>query len=203
MNRLIIENLYFQALGPISLAVGTSECIGISGPSGAGKSLFLRAVADMIPYAGKISLDGTESVQMSAPQWRKKVGLLPAESFWWFDTVGDHFKKIDEKCLESVGFNKDVLKWQISRLSSGERQRLALIRLLANEPDALLLDEPTANLDTENMARVEQLLQTYRVENKAAVIWVSHDAAQLRRTSSRFLIMNNGKLMIQQPTTDN
>jgi ABC-type iron transport system FetAB ATPase subunit len=204
LDGLKIENLCFQTLGPISLTVARSECVGMTGPSGAGKSLFLKAVADMIPCTGKISLDGTESAQMSGPQWRKKAGLLPAESSWWFDTVRPHFKTVDENRLESVGFYKDVLEWEVSRLSSGERQRLALIRLLANKPDVLLLDEPTANLDAENIIRVEKLLQTYRLENKTAVIWVSHDTEQLKRVSTRsFLIIDNGKLMIQQQTTGN
>ncbi|QTA90239.1 ABC transporter ATP-binding protein [Desulfonema magnum] len=197
MNGLKIENLYFHTIGPVSLSVAKSECVGIMGPSGAGKTLFLRAIADMDPHTGKIFLNGTESAQISGHQWRRQVGLLPAESSWWLDTVGEHFdKNINKKWLSAVGFDADVAKWEISRLSSGERQRLALLRLLANRPECLLLDEPTANLDPENITRVEKFLETYQRENKPSVIWVSHDSEQLSRISTRCFILKNKSLII-------
>jgi putative ABC transport system ATP-binding protein len=74
-----------------------------------------------------------------------------------------------------------VLEWTVSRLSTGERQRLALARLLALQPQVLLLDEATANLDPPNRDRVEDLIQDYRREQGAAVLWVSHDPDQRRR----------------------
>ncbi len=196
---LKIENLYFHIIGPLNLSIARSECVGVTGPSGAGKTLFLRAVADIDPCTGKISLHGTESVLAPPPEWRKQAGLLPSESVWWFDTVGEHFpvsqneywKQKDIKCFEALSFETDVLNWKISRLSSGERQRLAILRLIANRPKALLLDEPTANLDAENITRVEKFLETYRLENQAAVIWVSHDIEQLGRVSNRRFLLKN------------
>jgi len=180
--------------------------VGVTGPSGAGKTLFLRAVADMDSCTGKISLHGTESVRMPPSEWRKQAGLLPSESVWWFDTVGEHFpssrdeywKQKDIKYFEALGFEADVLNWEVSRLSSGERQRLAILRLLVNRPDALLLDEPTANLDAENITRVEKFLETYWLENQVAVIWVSHDIEQLRRVSSRCFLLKNSTLTESQ-----
>ena len=86
------------------------------------------------------------------------------------------------------------MDWEIARLSSGERQRLALVRLLANHPKALLMDEPTANLDAENIIRVETLVKTYQRENKTPMIWVSHDTGQLDRVASRRLLLKNGGL---------
>lgn len=199
---LKIENFHFHTIGPLNLNVAKSECIGITGPSGVGKTLFLRAVADMDPWTGKISLHRTESVRTPPPEWRKQVGLLPSESVWWFDTVREHFsisrnefwKQKDIKFFEALGFETDVLNWKVSRLSSGERQRLAVLRLIANQPEALLLDEPTANLDAENIARVEKFLEMYWLENQAAVIWVSHDTEQLKRVSNRRFLMENRTL---------
>ena len=196
MNSLKIKDLFFHSIGPVNLRVDSAECVCITGPSGAGKSLFLRSLADMEPYRGKISLDGVNAMQMAAPKWRKKVGMLPAESAWWFDTVGEHFSRSPESTetewFKTLGFDNDVLKWQISRLSGGERQRLALLRLLANCPKSLLLDEPTANLDAENTGRVEKLLETYRLENGTPVIWVSHDPEQLKRVSNRGFLLKEG-----------
>ncbi|MDM8522529.1 ATP-binding cassette domain-containing protein [Desulfococcaceae bacterium HSG8] len=197
MDRLKIENLSFHNIGPVSLSIASSECIGITGPSGSGKTLFLRAIADMEPYSGRIFLDDIESVSFSGPEWRKKVGLLPAESAWWHDTVGEHFQQKTEQgwdgsWFETLGFDPDVETWSINRLSSGERQRLALLRLLSNRPKALLLDEPTANLDPENTDRVEKLLENYRIENEPAVIWVSHDVRQLGRVADRRFLLREG-----------
>lgn len=113
-----------------------------------------------------------------------------AESCWWFDTVGDHFEFLENindinGWLTQLDFNPDVMNWQVNRLSTGEKQRLAIIRLLANRPRALLLDEPTASLDKKNIEKVEDLLTGYRKENNAPTIWVSHDPEQEKRIASR------------------
>ena len=195
MERLRIEDLYIHTIGPFNLIVKRSECIGITGPSGVGKTLFLRSVADMIPHTGRVCLDHTESSEMTGPEWRKKVGLLPSESSWWFDTVGEHFNSVEEKWLKALGFDGQVMQWEISRLSSGERQRLALLRLLGNRPKVLLLDEPTANLDSDNIVQAEKFLSDYWIETESSVIWVSHDIAQLKRISSCCFILKDNELL--------
>lgn len=190
MNYFSVENLAFHTFSDINLSLSKAECIGLSGPSGVGKSLFLRALADLDPHEGKISLDGILSDAMPAHLWRRQVALLPAEAAWWHTTVGEHFNGIDFQWLSQLGFDETVLKWQISRLSSGERQRLALLRVLCNHPKLLLLDEPTANLDSENSRKVENLVASIRIETKMAVIWVSHDIEQLKRISTYYLVLN-------------
>lgn len=190
---LKIEDLRFQDIGPLNLEVAQGECVGITGASGIGKSLFLRAVADMDPHEGRVLLDGVDSGKIPPPEWRKRVGLLPAESAWWFDTVEPHISRNGWKGLERLGFPPDVFDWQIARLSSGERQRLSLIRMLANGPSVLLLDEPTANLDAESGARVEAFLGDYRNEKRPAILWVSHDISQIERAADRrFRLLKTG-----------
>jgi energy-coupling factor transporter ATP-binding protein EcfA2 len=88
-----------------------------------------------------------------------------------------------------LGLGSDVLQWQVQRLSTGEKQRLAILRLLANRPRALLLDEPTASLDRENVDRAEGLLLEFCRDHKAPIIWVSHDPGQLERVAERTVIM--------------
>jgi ABC-type iron transport system FetAB ATPase subunit len=197
MDGLCIENLKFPGMGPITLRVGPGACVGLSGPSGSGKTRLLRAVADMMPHTGEIFLDGAEANTMPAHQWRRRVGFLPAESAWWHERVGDHFPSPDADGLRQLGFSPDVFSWEVSRLSSGERQRLALLRLLAGAPKALLLDEPTANLDSSNTARVEAMIAAYRRRNDASVIWVGHDPAQLRRVAAIRFILHGGNLVRQ------
>ena len=115
------------------------------------------------------------------------MGLLAAEAGWWADRVGDHFAEVDVEALAALGFQPGIMDRAVRGLSSGERQRLALLRLLANRPEALLLDEPTANLDGEMTARVEALIEDYRRRHGAPVLWVSHDPAQARRVAGRRL----------------
>ncbi|HEC17921.1 MAG TPA: ATP-binding cassette domain-containing protein [Gammaproteobacteria bacterium] len=187
MSRLQVNELRTHGRGPYSLYIADGECVSLRGPSGAGKSLLLRAIADLDPHQGQVQLDDTPCTQIPAPQWRRRVSLLPAESQWWADEVGAHFAGRECPWLRPLGFGPEVMGWQVSRLSSGEKQRLALARALMNRPQALLLDEPTASLDAANVAAVERLVAGYRTDTGAAVLWVSHDAAQAERVGARHL----------------
>ncbi|MCP4043079.1 MAG: ATP-binding cassette domain-containing protein, partial [Gammaproteobacteria bacterium] len=179
-------------------SLNTGECIAVSGPSGGGKTCLLRVVADLDPCEGKIWLDGVSRDHFPPPSWRRFVGLLSPESAWWDDVVGVHFDNPDTNLLKELRFPANVMDWTVSRLSSGERQRLALVRLLCNRPRVLLLDEPTANLDPANVARVEELVTEYRHTTDAAVLWVSHDPQQLARVGGRHLRMVAGRLQEEE-----
>ena len=103
-------------------------------------------------------------------------------------------RQVDE-LLNSLGFETDVMEWVVHRLSSGEKQRLAIARLLANHPRALLLDEPTANLDSANSSRAESLLLEDCRAGTFPVVWISHDEDQLGRVAdSRFVMQSTGLL---------
>jgi ABC-type iron transport system FetAB ATPase subunit len=191
---LQIKNLCRLMLGPVSFDVAAGECLCLSGPSGAGKSLLLRAIADLDPHDGEVWLDGV-ACQASAPSaWRRRVGLLPPESRWWLPRAIDHFHDGEPQSLEALGLDAGLLGEPVARLSSGERQRFALLRLLANEPQVLLLDEPTANLDPVSSRRVEAVVADYRRTRRAAAIWVSHDPAQVARVADRHLELADGML---------
>jgi ABC-type multidrug transport system ATPase subunit len=193
-DRLTLESFSCRAVHELQMSLAPGECMGVTGPSGVGKSQFLRAVADLEPYEGRMLLDGLAADQILPPLWRRQVGLLPAESAWWFDTVGEHFERMPTDWLAQLGFDKQIGEWQIGHLSSGERQRLALVRLLLNRPKVLLLDEPTANLDVENIHRVESVLAEFRTTHHPGIIWVGHDLEQLKRWCDRIFILRDKTL---------
>lgn len=199
MASLRLDALCPRGLAPVNLTVAAGELVFVSGPSGAGKSLLLRALADLDPHAGEVWLGDEARSAMAPSRWRRRVGLLPAESCWWADGVGEHFLPSTtgddlKRLLAGLGFEPDVRDWSVARLSTGERQRLALARLLAQEPEALLLDEATANLDPSNRERVETVVTGYRSARAAAVIWVSHDPEQRERLGGRQFAIRDGRV---------
>ena len=199
MAGLRLDGLSTMLLREVDLTLATGERIFLSGASGSGKSLLLRAVADLDPHRGEVWLDELPRSRLTPPEWRRRVGLLPAESHWWAETVGEHWRapvadSPIEALLVALGFDVDVSGWAITRLSTGERQRLALARLLLNQPQALLLDEATANLDSVNRERVETVLEDYRAAHATAMLWVSHDPEQRVRLGGRRLVIRENRL---------
>jgi ABC-type iron transport system FetAB ATPase subunit len=192
---LVVEQLQRLGFGPFDLTVAPGECVGIAGPSGAGKSVFLRMIADLDPHAGSVRFDDTRCADMPAPAWRRLVAYVPAESGWWAERVGEHFadRAAATALLPRVLLADDVMSWPVTRLSTGERQRLALIRALIQQPRVLLLDEPTSALDPSATQAVERLLGE-ALARGTAIVLVSHDAHQAQRLARRRFRMEGGRL---------
>lgn len=195
---LEVDELTFLTNGPYRLTVKEGQCVGLSGRSGVGKTQLLRAIADLLPHGGEIRLRGVDCQSMPAPQWRNMVTMVPADSCWWFDRVGDHFSPGVahglSPLLARLGFGEEVCDWEVSRLSTGERQRLALVRALILEPTVLLLDEPTSALDRFHTGQVEALLAEKQEWSRLAMIWVSHDPQQLQRVATRIFSVEQHRL---------
>lgn len=180
--------------GPFNFKVNAGECVCISGASGAGKTVLLRAIADLDPYQGDVFVDDTLCASISANAWRKRVGYITAESVWWHDTVAPHFHNLPQEWLTQLALDATILQRHIAKCSTGERQRLALLRVLQNRPEVLLLDEPTASLDDENSKRVEALLNQYKTTQQAALLWISHSIQQQQRVSNRVMLLQHQQL---------
>lgn len=192
--RLLVRKLSNAVLREVSFQLAAGEIVCIRGPSGAGKSRLLRAICDLDENHGEVRLDDTSRETIAAPRWRRLTALLPAESTWWEDTAGAHFPRQPPYPPEDLGLEAGILHQPMERLSSGERQRLALLRVLALEPRVMLLDEPTSNLDAENGRRMEDLVRRHVAATDASVLWITHDGAQAARMARRTLTMDAGTL---------
>lgn len=194
MPSLRLIKLSRPGLKEASLTIERKQTLLLSGPSGSGKTLLLRAIADLDKNQGEVWLDNSERASFKPADWRAQVAYIPAESHWWGDLVEQHASFWEIDLLNQLGFDKDVLKWSVNRLSSGEKQRLALARTLSHEPKALLLDEVTANLDHENTLRVETLIKHYQETRHSPILWVSHAPEQRDRLGGLQMTINQGAL---------
>lgn len=184
-------------LKPVTLNVNAGECCAIMGASGSGKSLLLRQIADLDPGSGEVELAGQKRSTMPATVWRKKVAYCQPKPGWWTDRAEAHFPadKTSElqQLITALGLRHDILSSMVYTLSSGESQRLGLARSLLQNPDVLLLDEPTASLDDNATAAVEALIKQRR-QNGCAIILVTHSEAQARRLAGQCWLMQDGVL---------
>lgn len=178
------------ALPPRDLSLAGGELVALSGPSGVGKSVLLRALADLDYTEGSLCLEGKDRCDIPAPLWRQQVCYLGAESGWWLDDVAPHFANPDSArpMLARLDLGDDLFDGPVSRLSSGERQRLALIRALSLFPRVLLLDEPTAALDGGRREMAEDLIRDFITPDRA-VLFVSHDDEQIDRLADRTITL--------------
>ena len=179
---LRVDYLAVPGLPTLSFEVAAGECLTVEGPSGSGKTRLLRAIADLDPAGGYVHFEGVERGEMPGPEWRRRVRYAAAEPAWWAATAREHFPlgaKL-ERLLSALGLDTHHLDRPLSELSTGERQRLGLIRALADEPRVLLLDEPTSALDATAAAMAEELIK-FQLLAERIVLLVSHDADQIER----------------------
>jgi ABC-type iron transport system FetAB ATPase subunit len=195
--RLSIGGLHSPLAGPFDIALAAGACAAISGASGSGKSLFLRMIADLDPNEGDVRLDGQPRTAMAAPAWRARVTYVAAESGWWRDAVAEHFAPaslaLARDLAGELGVGRAPFDGPVQQLSTGERQRLALVRALVLDPPVLLLDEPTGPLDPDSVGKVEALLRA-RLAEGVAILLVSHDPRQAERLGATRYLMRDRRL---------
>jgi ABC-type sulfate/molybdate transport systems ATPase subunit len=190
---LRVEHLRIGDMTPLTFEVPSSECLAVEGASGAGKTRVLRAIADLEAAPGQVFLDGAERNEMTVIEWRGLVRYCAAEPAWWTDKprgsmpedpVGGRI----ERLMAALRLDMALLDRPIAQLSTGERQRLALVRALVDEPQVLLLDEPTSSLDPESIALVEELIRFHLLAG-GSVVLVTHDRDQIDRLAHARLLL--------------
>ncbi len=191
---LAVDTLNRPGMPTISFALKDGDCLAVMGPSGSGKTLLLRAIADLDPSDGDISLDGEHKEEVAAPEWRRRISYVAAEPGWWAATPAEHFGDwtAAHALAEALLLSSDIGAAPIVQLSTGERLRLALMRALVTAPRFLLLDEPTGALDMATTEAVESVLRQ-RMADGVGIVLVTHDSEQATRLADSVLRLENGQ----------
>jgi tungstate transport system ATP-binding protein len=192
----------------VDVALGDPGITALMGPNGAGKSLLLRLLSGLLaPDQGRVTWAGSQPERERANQ----VGLVfhrpvmlrrsaLANITFALKVAGTprHARKVRARAALARGGLEALANAPARVLSGGEQQRLALVRALAPEPQALLLDEPTANLDPGSTLAIETLIREAAAAGMC-ILLVTHDPAQARRLADRIAFMHAGNLQAPVP----
>jgi len=201
------------ALRKISMEIGEREFIGVAGPSGAGKTTLMQLFTGLLrPTQGRVIIDGVELWSRSSlrRQVRRRIGLVFQfpENQLFADTVfedvafgpghlgltGHEVRQRVEEAMLRVGLSPDRYGHRSPfQLSEGEKRRVALAGVLAMRPEVLVLDEPTAALDSVGVTLVKRVLQDLH-RSGVTILWISHDLDLLFESVQRFLLLREGTL---------
>ncbi len=209
MNAIEVKNLEksygnFKALKGINFSVSTGEIFGFLGPNGAGKTTTIKIITTMLPPdSGETYVLG-HSVIDESKEVRRKIGVLP-EAFGFYEEMsalsylsfnGSFYRKDERRCkemLKLVGLEK-VADRKISTFSHGMRQKLGLALAMLNDPEVLVLDEPTNGLDPKAIFEFEEIIKGLKDEGKT-IFLSSHILPEVQKLCDRVCIINEGSVV--------
>ncbi len=200
----------------LSFSLARGQFVGLVGANGSGKSTVVRALSRVLPPArGQVLLDGADIHRMSARELARRMAVVPqqvsvgfpftarevvlmgrAPHLSRFGMERERDYEIADRCLALTGVEAFADR-PITNLSGGERQRCLIARALAQEPDVLLLDEPTAHLDINHQIEILDLLRALTAERGLATLVVLHDLNLASQYCDHLLLLAGGRLLAQ------
>ena len=211
MFPLIAENLVVEfkgqrILGPIGLNLVKGDIAVILGPNGSGKTTLLKSLHGIIKIKnGGVSWSCPKSESMAKQMFVFQSPVMLRRSVFenltypltLCKTPKAEINRLADEWVSRISL-KEVIHIAATRLSRGEKQKLALARALITKPEMLFLDEPTASLDGKTTLEIEKLLQNC-AENGTTIMMSTHDIGQAKRLAKNILFLNKGKLESTQP----
>jgi iron complex transport system ATP-binding protein len=198
-------------LDEVTLKVAEAEVVSLVGPNGSGKTTLLKCIDRMLkPKKGAILMEGKDVSKLGSRQVTKLLGYVPqaaANAFpcTVFDAiligrrphlswgVGEKERKVVSQILRLMGLEEMAMR-MFDEISAGERQKVLIARALAQEPEVLLLDEPTSNLDLRHQLEVLNLITAVAGEKGIAAIMAMHDLNLASRFSDKIIALREGKV---------
>ncbi|MGM0608415.1 MAG: ABC transporter ATP-binding protein [Candidatus Muiribacteriota bacterium] len=195
----------FTAVDSIDLEIRRGEILGLLGPNGAGKTTTMRMITGFFPHtSGYIEIDD-KNILNNPLEIREKIGYLPESNPLYFDMrVFEYLiyvaklKKVKNPLeraswvIEKTGL-EEMQKRLIGKLSKGYKQRVGIAQALINEPEILILDEPTVGLDPRQIVEIRELIRSFAKEH--TVILSTHILPEVSVTCDRAAIMHRGKII--------
>lgn len=207
-----------QVLRNVDLSIASGEMLGVIGPNGSGKSTLLRVLSGALPpVCGGAMVAGRDILRLRARERAKLVGVVGQETaltfafpVWDLVAMGRHAHLAPLSGL--TAHDRDVVRWALERtdclhlrqrliteLSGGELQRVIIARALAQEPRALLLDEPTSQLDLNHQLEIGCLLRDLNRERGMTIVWVSHELNLAAEFCERIVMVADGGVIADGP----
>jgi iron complex transport system ATP-binding protein len=205
-------------LDGVDLHVGAGELVGLLGRNGAGKTTLLRVLAGVLaPAAGTVELAGRPVLEWPRREFARRVAVIPQEreevlpfrvgevvlmgraphqTRFAFDSASD--LAAAREAMATAGVTELAGRYP-DQLSGGEWQRVRVARALAQEPELLLLDEPTAHLDLHHRWQLYELLDRLRAERGCGVLVISHDLHPLLDRAGRVVLLDGGRVAADGP----
>ena len=213
--RLKIRDMEFEyASRPVLKDINMNFCAGeisaVCGPNGVGKSTFIKCLNRLLKPRGTVTLENNDLSRMSMRSVAKHIGYVPQRinnvfsvtvfemvlmgrcpHIGWNSSESDREKVIS--ILKLMGLEDHALT-DFNHLSGGQQQKVIISRALAQEPDVLLLDEPTSSLDLKHQIEVMELLEGMASEKKMSVIMAVHDLNLATRYADKIILMKDGTI---------
>ena len=194
----------FSAVNDVSFSIPTGQIVGLLGPNGAGKTTTMRMITGYLaPSEGEILIDGVD-ITKAPVESKKKIGYMPESAPLYGEMIVEDYlkyiaemygenpeEKVPALCAE-CGL-KEVMSKNISELSRGNRQRVALAHALMHDPEILILDEPTSGLDPNQVEDVRAIIR--EIGKTRTVIVSTHILSEVETICSRAIIISGGKVV--------
>ena len=218
MVKLEISNLQkkfdnFEAVKKITFSIAANQTVALLGPNGCGKTTTIAMILGLItPTSGSITINhqlltkdhhylskmNFASPYVELPKKLKVIENLKVYAMMY--EVANAKTKI-EQLVEELNL-APILYKKTGELSSGQRNRVSLAKALINDPEILLLDEPTASLDPDTGDFIRTFLETYKKKNSMAILLASHNMDEVTRLSDYVLMMKEGSIIDEGTATD-
>jgi len=198
VNNLHVSYEEQKIISDLSFTVLKREILVFLGPNGAGKTTLLRALQNLLPYQGDVSWNAQKISYLPPQEFLQRQNLPPLsiKEFYTFkSTDSDTIKAM----ITDVGLNESFLTHQFSELSTGQFQRMLIGWALLDNPDVLILDEPTSGIDIGGEETIYSLLHKFWQNNNLTILLVTHDLNIVWEYATQVVCLNKQQVCMGKP----